>query len=222
MASARVSTAQHSPTLVQNPDQSSLPQRPTLNTSSTLSSLKATDDCCGSFCENFSGFFHSTADHLFQKLSRIPGLGSLYRREAPEPTTHAGRLELLYTTFRTAVRSPSPPVPTNEQLPRLIEHFRQLSDPIEQLEAFSHIQKSANTTDAIVRAFFDTLPNPAQEGIKNNIVHNYVRSRNEQHLALDRSAAEVVQHTLNHQIRTIYMNAAIVNYLNPLRRPAQF
>ncbi|MGE0669728.1 MAG: hypothetical protein AB7H48_07730 [Parachlamydiales bacterium] len=221
MASARVSPAQHSPTHVQNPDYRSPPPRPALNMASTLSSLKATDDCCGSFCENFTSFFHSTADRLFQKLSRIPGLGSLYHREAAEPTTHAGRLELLYTTFRTAVRYPSPPVPTNEQLPRLIEHFRQLSDPIEQVEAFSHIQRSANTSDALVRSFFDTLPNPAQEGIKNNIVHNYVRTRNEQHLPLDRSAADVVQHTLNHQIRTIYMNAAIVNYLNALRRPAQ-
>ncbi|MBS0651530.1 MAG: hypothetical protein JSR93_10250 [Verrucomicrobia bacterium] len=220
METANVLPAQHSSTLVQNPDQCAAPLSSGSYTANTLSSLAETDDFCGSFCENFTGFFHSASDRFLQKISRIPGFGSLYHREAAEPTTHAGRLELLYTTFRTAIRSPSPPTPTHEQLHRLIEHFRQLSDPIEQVEAFSHIQRSANTSDAIVRSFFDTLPDPAQEGIKNKIVHNYVRSRNEQRLTLDRSADEVVEHTLNHQIRTIYMNAAIVNYLNALRRTA--
>lgn len=194
------------------------PPNRTLNTASTLRSYTVRDDCCCSFCDSFTSFFRSSTDRLFQKLSRLPGLGSLYRREMPEPTTHNARLELLYTIFRTAIRSPTPSTPTNDQLPRLIEHFRQLTDQVDQLEAFSHIQKSANTTDAIVRAFFDALPASAQEGIRNSIVLNYVRNRNEQHLTLDGSAVEIAQHTVDHQIRTFHMNAAIVNYLATLRR----
>ncbi|MBS0652079.1 MAG: hypothetical protein JSR39_00985 [Verrucomicrobia bacterium] len=218
MSAAPVSHAQLPPIHDQGRIQNSVPAREALNTASTLRSYTVRDDCCGSFCNSFTSFFRSSTDRLLQKLSRIPGLGSLYRQEMPEPTTHMARLELLYTVFRTAVRPSTPPIPTNDKLPRLIEHFRQLTDRIDQLEAFSHIQKSANTTDAIVRAFFDALPASAQEGIKNNIVLNYVRNRNEQHLSLDGSVVEVAQHTVDHQIRTFHMNAAIVNYLATLRR----
>jgi hypothetical protein len=219
MATTPVTHAHLPPTASAEPVQGATSIAAASQTVSTLTSVAAPEDSGGSFCDTIAAFFRNIWDQIQQLLSKIPGFGSLSKQqeERPEPTTHLGRLELLYDIFRTADSLSIPPVPTNEQLPRLIEHFRQLTDPVDQAEAFSHIQRSANTTDTIVRAFFDTLPAPVQDGIQYNIVLNYVRFMADHNITLERPVIEMGQHTVDNEIRTVHMSAGTINFIIKLR-----
>ncbi|MGE0669727.1 MAG: hypothetical protein AB7H48_07735 [Parachlamydiales bacterium] len=219
MATTPVTHAHLPPSASYEQVQRPTPQAAASQTASTLTSSAAPEDSGGSFCDTIAAFIRNIWDQIQQLLSKIPGFGSLSQQQEdrPEPTTHLGRLEFLYDIFRTADSLSIPPVPTNEQLPRLIEHFRQLTDPVDQAEAFSHIQRSANTTDAIVRAFFDALPAPVQDGIQYNIVLNYARFIAEHNITLERPVIEMGQHTVDNEIRTVHMSAGTVNFVTKLR-----